>query len=179
VNDRAVTSDSDEDTEVSPDGAVTLTGRWNGIAGVVNGGYEVAICTKAVALVMPHPDPLVISGFFLRAGTPGPATVRTDLLRAGRCVSSRDHEDFCPQNGTKSLRDHEWAVFSRGPKVRRTRPVRGLGPKEVDLRGTRSPCSAIPLTASNGTGFKMTAVPRPGQGAPASAPTAATASAAS
>jgi Thioesterase-like superfamily len=101
VNDRAVTSDSDEDTEVSPDGAVTLTGRWNGIAGVVNGGYEVAICTKALALVMPHPDPLVISGFFLRAGTPGPATVRTDLLRAGRCVSSVITKTFAPKTVPK------------------------------------------------------------------------------
>jgi acyl-CoA thioesterase len=82
-----VTSDFDEDTAVSPDGEVTLTGRWNGIAGVVNGGYEMAVCAKALAWVMPHPDPLVISGFFLRPGIPGPATVRTDLLRAGRSMS--------------------------------------------------------------------------------------------
>lgn len=40
-------------------------------------------------------------------------------------------------------RDHE-----QGPKVRRTRPVRGFGPNDVDLRGTRSPCAAIRATVS-------------------------------
>ena len=46
-----------------------------------------------------------------------------------------------------------------GPNVRRTSPVRGLGPNEVDLRGTRSPSAAISMTASKVTGFEMTAVP--------------------
>lgn len=53
--------------------------------------------------------------------------------------------------------------------ARSTRPVRGFGPNDVDLRGTRSPYSAIVRTASNGTGFRITAVPAP------AAPTASTA----
>jgi acyl-CoA thioesterase len=64
-----------------------LTDRWNGVQGLVNGGYQLATCTKALAQVMPFPDPLVISGFFLRPGTPGPATIRTSLLRAGRTMA--------------------------------------------------------------------------------------------
>ena len=52
-----------------------------------------------------------------------------------------------------------------GPNVRRTSPVRGLGPNDVDLRGTRSPCAAIWMTASNEGGLQITAV-APGAGAP-------------
>jgi len=48
-----------------------------------------------------------------------------------------------------------------GKNIRRTRPLRGLGPNEVDLRGTRSPCRAISVTAANGTGLEITAVPPP------------------
>lgn len=44
-------------------------------------------------------------------------------------------------------------------KVRRTRPVMGLGPKEVDLRGTRSPPAAMASTSSTASGFRITAVP--------------------
>jgi Acyl-CoA thioesterase N-terminal domain len=65
----------DEDSRVvaaGPEGAFTaaLTGRWNGTAGAVNGGYMLAICTRALALGMPFPDPVVVSGFFLRPGRP-------------------------------------------------------------------------------------------------------------
>jgi acyl-coenzyme A thioesterase PaaI-like protein len=81
----------DADTQVSPgsDGEFTagLTGRWDGTNGAVNGGYMLAICARALGLVMPFPDPVVISGFFLRPGTVGPAAVRTTLLRSGRTTA--------------------------------------------------------------------------------------------
>jgi acyl-CoA thioesterase len=80
-------SDFDTDTAIGPSGEVTLTGRWDGIMGVANGGYQLAICVKALAPLMPHPDPVVVSGFFLRPGTPGPAVVRAELLRAGRTMA--------------------------------------------------------------------------------------------
>lgn len=80
-------SEFDDDTEISADGEVTLSGRWNGIAGLVNGGYELAVCLKALARLMPYPDPVVVSGLYLRPGIPGPATVRTELLRAGRAMA--------------------------------------------------------------------------------------------
>ncbi len=81
----------DADTAVSPaardEYSATLTDRWNGMTGVVNGGLEMAICLRALGLSMPFPDPLVSSGLFLRPGTPGPATVRTSLLRSGRTTA--------------------------------------------------------------------------------------------
>jgi acyl-CoA thioesterase len=82
----------DADTEVSaagPDGEVTaqLTGRWDGTNGAVNGGYMLSVCARALGRIMPFPDPIVISGFFLRPGTPGFAAVRTSLLRNGRTMA--------------------------------------------------------------------------------------------
>ena len=82
----------DADTGVSaaePDGEFTaeLTGRWDGTNGAVSGGYMLAICARALGLVMPFPDPVVISGFFLRPGTHGVAAVRASLLRSGRTTA--------------------------------------------------------------------------------------------
>jgi acyl-CoA thioesterase len=79
----------DEDSQVVAAGssgefAAELTSRWNGTAGAVNGGYMLAICTRALALGMAFPDPVVVSGFFLRPGTAGPAAVSTSVFRSGR-----------------------------------------------------------------------------------------------
>ena len=79
--------------------ATELTGRWNGTNGAVNGGYMLAICLRALGQGMPFPDPVVISGFFLRPGTAGPGMVRTSLTRSGRttafgeAVLARDGKD--------------------------------------------------------------------------------------
>jgi len=82
----------DEDSRVVAAGAAgaftaELTGRWNGTAGAVNGGYMLATCIRALALGMPFPDPIVVSGFFLRPGAAGPATVRTSVIRSGRTMA--------------------------------------------------------------------------------------------
>jgi hypothetical protein len=63
--------------------AAELTGRWNGTNGAVNGGYMLAICLRALGLRMQFPDPIVVSGFFLRPGTAGPAVIGTTLTRGG------------------------------------------------------------------------------------------------
>jgi len=79
--------------------AAELTGRWNGTNGAVNGGYMLAICLRALGLRMQFPDPIVISGFFLRPGTAGPAVIGTTLTRSGRttafgeAVLSQDGKD--------------------------------------------------------------------------------------
>jgi acyl-CoA thioesterase len=67
-----------------------VTGRWDGTGGAVNGGYLVAICARALQAVLPFPDPVVISAFFLRPGTVGPAVVRTSLARSGRTTAFGD-----------------------------------------------------------------------------------------
>jgi acyl-coenzyme A thioesterase PaaI-like protein len=82
----------DADTEVcvaGSDGEFTaeLTGRWDGTNGAVNGGYMLSVCARALGRIMPFPDPIVMSGFFLRPGTPGFASVRTSPLRSGRTTA--------------------------------------------------------------------------------------------
>ena len=83
----------DEDSRVVAAGssgefAAELTSRWNGTAGAVNGGYMLAICARALALGMPFPDPVVVSGFFLRPGTARPAAaVSTSVIRSGRSTA--------------------------------------------------------------------------------------------
>ena len=82
----------DEDSRVVAAGssgefAAELTSRWNGTAGAVNGGYMLATCLRALALDMPFPDPVVVSGLFLRPGTAGPAVVRTSVIRSGRTTA--------------------------------------------------------------------------------------------
>ena len=85
----------DEDSRVVAAGssgefAAELTSRWDGTAGAVNGGYMLAICARALALGMPFPDPVVVSGFFLRPGTAGPAAVSTSVIRSGRSTAFGD-----------------------------------------------------------------------------------------
>src|SRR5882762_7048892 len=104
----------DEDSRVvaaGSEGAFTaaLTGRWNGTAGAVNGGYMLAICTRALALGMPFPDPVVVSGFFLRPGTAGPAAVGTSVIRSGR--STAFGEAALTQDGKDVVR--ATAAFAR------------------------------------------------------------------
>ena len=66
-------------------GAV-LDGRWDGHEGA-NGGFLLSLATRAVGEVLPFPDPLVVSGFYLRPGSPGQAEVRTEVIRAGRTTA--------------------------------------------------------------------------------------------
>ena len=39
----------------------------------VNGGYLLALADRALARVLPHPDPLSVTAYYLTPSTPGPA----------------------------------------------------------------------------------------------------------
>ncbi|MDR6863975.1 thioesterase family protein [Phycicoccus sp. 3266] len=65
------------------------------IGGGVNGGLLLALVGRALGEELvatderaAHPDPLAISAYYLTPGVPGPATVRTDVVRRGRAVST-------------------------------------------------------------------------------------------
>jgi acyl-CoA thioesterase len=79
----------DVDTAVAPAGAGLFSGlvtdRWTTPGGTPNGGYLLAICARALGEVMAFPDPLAISGYFLRPASVGqPADLATAILRSGR-----------------------------------------------------------------------------------------------
>ncbi|GAA2822279.1 thioesterase family protein [Kitasatospora paracochleata] len=75
---------------------VEEAGRYDGelgagwqIGGGVNGGLLLAFAARALSLESGrHPHPLTISGHYLSASRPGPATVRTDVVRRGRSLTT-------------------------------------------------------------------------------------------
>ncbi|MFB6956813.1 thioesterase family protein [Streptomyces sp. NPDC056309] len=84
-------SEFDRDTAVtrSEPGVygVDLSAGWT-IGNAVNGGYLLAVLGRALADALPHPDPFTISAHYLTASRPGPAVVRTDVVRTGRTLST-------------------------------------------------------------------------------------------
>ena len=66
------------------------------IGGGVNGGLLLALAGHALRLELGEPsaglpghaDPMAISAYYLSPGVPGPAVVRTDVVRRGRAVST-------------------------------------------------------------------------------------------
>ena len=67
-----------------------------------NGGYVMGVCLQALTRVMPLPDPLVVSAFFLRPALPGAAEVRTAVIRSGRRISTGEATLY--QDGKEALR---------------------------------------------------------------------------
>jgi acyl-coenzyme A thioesterase PaaI-like protein len=79
----------DEDTRLTGEGpafGTRITGRWDAFAGV-NGGFMLALCARGLAQVMPFPDPVAVSGFYLRPGSHGPGEIRTSVLRTGKTTA--------------------------------------------------------------------------------------------
>ena len=68
----------------------TLDAGWQ-IGSGVNGGLLLAVAGTALRAAFAdsgHPDPVSVSAYYLAASRPGPATVRTRLLREGRSMST-------------------------------------------------------------------------------------------
>jgi acyl-CoA thioesterase len=82
--------------------AAAITDRWNVLGGRPNGGYVMGVCLQALTRVMPSPDPLVVSAFFLRPTLPGPAEVQTAIVRSGRRISTGEATLY--QDGKEVLR---------------------------------------------------------------------------
>lgn len=77
----------DEDTaveEVAPgEFRGRITDRWN-IGTVPNGGYMLAVGMAALRRSLPGPDPLTVTGHFLRPAGPGPINVHVEQVKRGR-----------------------------------------------------------------------------------------------
>jgi Acyl-CoA thioesterase C-terminal domain/Acyl-CoA thioesterase N-terminal domain len=67
-----------------------LDAGWQ-IGGGVNGGLLLSLVGTALRETLadgPHVDPVSVSAYYLAASVPGPATIRTDVVRAGRSMTS-------------------------------------------------------------------------------------------
>jgi acyl-CoA thioesterase len=65
----------------------TIDPDWT-IGGRPNGGYLLAMVTRAALAEAAHPDPVAVSAHFLAPPAAGPVTIDVERLRAGRSVST-------------------------------------------------------------------------------------------
>jgi acyl-CoA thioesterase len=81
----------DEDTEVKPEGNNRYTGRitdrWS-IGPVPNGGYVLAVGLSALGQALEPPDPLTVTGHFLRPAVPGPVDIWVEAVKRGKNFST-------------------------------------------------------------------------------------------
>jgi acyl-CoA thioesterase len=147
---------------LSGDGPVfgaVLDGRWDAHAGA-NGGFLLSLATRAVGEVAPFPDPLVVSGFYLRPGSPGPAEIRTEVIRSGRTTAfgqaslCRDGKEVL--RATAAYTDLAAAAASDGRFYAGMRPP-GLPPPDQCqvLRRLANP----PITFAERIEYRVTELP--------------------
>lgn len=131
------------DSEFDRDTAVTLrepgvydidlSAGWT-IISAVNGGYLLAVLGRALGHALPHADPFTISAHYLTASQPGPAVVRTDVVRTGRSLST----------GQASLFQYD----EQGREVERIRVLASYGDLDSlpdDVRTTARPPAIPPM----------------------------------
>ncbi|MFF3308864.1 thioesterase family protein [Streptomyces sp. NPDC002952] len=131
------------DSEFDRDTAVTLrepgvydidlSAGWT-IISAVNGGYLLAVLGRALGDALPHSDPFTISAHYLTASQPGPAVVRTEVVRTGRTLST----------GQASLFQYD----DEGREVERIRVLASygdLGALPDDVRTTARPPAIPPM----------------------------------
>ncbi|MFE3992555.1 thioesterase family protein [Streptomyces goshikiensis] len=108
-----------------------LSAGWT-IITAVNGGYLLAMVGRALSQALPHADPFTVSAHYLSASAPGPAVIRTQLVRAGRTLST----------GQASL----FQFDENGAEIERIRVLASYGDLDAlpdDVRTTALP-PAIP-----------------------------------
>ncbi len=157
-------------TAAEADGEFTaqVTGRWDGLGGAANGGYLLATCTRAMGMIVPFPDPVVVSGFFLRPGGPGPARIRTELIRSGRTTAfgqaslSQDGKEVIRATAAFTRFGQDGPVFIDGapPTCRRRRSA--PAPRSGPSAGPPSPSGSTSAPPSSPAGTPAALRP-PGQ----------------
>ncbi|MFD7093925.1 thioesterase family protein [Streptomyces xanthophaeus] len=86
-------SEFDRDTTIVPRADepgvydAELSAGWT-IITAVNGGYLLALVGRALSAALPHPDPFTVSAHYLTSSVPGPAVIRTQVVRTGRTLST-------------------------------------------------------------------------------------------
>ncbi|GGZ65925.1 thioesterase family protein [Streptomyces bluensis] len=124
-------SEFDRDTAVTrrDEGVydIDLSAGWT-IINAANGGYLLAVLGRALADALPHSDPFTVSAHYLTASRPGPAVIRTDVVRTGRTLST----------GQASLFQYD----DNGHEVERIRVLASYGDLDSlpdDVRTTAKP----------------------------------------
>ncbi len=130
-----------------PEVTATLGEGWV-VGQAVNGGILVALALRvlrdAVEAAGGHGDPLAFSAYFLSAAQPGPAAVRTQVLRTGRSLSTGQVSvvQTGGPGGAQSERLRALATFGdldeRSGPVWRSAPAPDMPPPEGCIAATRA-----------------------------------------
>jgi acyl-CoA thioesterase len=145
-----------------------LDGRWDGKGGT-NGGFMLALLTRAIGEVLPFPDPVVVSGFYLRPGTPGPADIRTEVMKTGRTTAFgqaslyRDGKEVL--RATAAFSDLEAAAARGGPSYTGGQPPVQPPPAESEPLHRQT---VPPITLVERIEYRTAALPSWITGAPPS-----------
>ncbi|MEU0442543.1 thioesterase family protein [Streptomyces sp. NPDC006186] len=126
---------------------IDLSAGWT-IINAVNGGYLLAVLGRALADALPHADPFTVSAHYLTASQPGPAVVRTDVVRTGRTLST----------GQASL----FQYAEDGTEVERIRVLASYGDLDSlpdDVRTTAKPPEIPPIEQCFGADDSPAPVP--------------------
>jgi hypothetical protein len=119
---------------------IGLSAGWT-IINALNGGYLLAVLGRALADALPHADPFSVSAHYLTASRPGPAVIRTDVVRTGRTLST----------GQASLFQYD----EDGREVERIRVLASYGDLDAlpdDVRTTAAPPPIPPIDQCPGSG---------------------------
>ncbi|MEU8708086.1 thioesterase family protein [Streptomyces sp. NPDC048565] len=145
------------DSEFDRDTAVTLreegvydaelSAGWT-IIRAVNGGYLLAMLGRALGDALPHSDPFSVSAHYLTASVPGPAVIRTQVVRTGRTLSTGEASLFqFAEDGTEVERIRVLATYGRlddlSDEVRTSAEPPAIPPLEQCL-GTSDGAPSIP-----------------------------------
>ena len=80
-----------DDTAVHDEGggrySAEIRNGWD-IAGNANGGYLLSIVARAMRDASGRPDPVSVTGHYLAPGHPGPAEIRTEVVKHGRTLTT-------------------------------------------------------------------------------------------
>ncbi|GAA0388237.1 thioesterase family protein [Streptomyces luteireticuli] len=131
-------SEFDRDTAVVPRAAgthdVRVSAGWT-LFGAANGGYLLATAARALGdtLPHPHPHPFTITAHYLSVTRPGPAVVRSQVVRTGRTLSTGQASLFqTAPDGTETERLRVLATYG------------DLDALDGDIRTTAKPPSIPP-----------------------------------
>ncbi|WP_373287073.1 thioesterase family protein [Wenjunlia tyrosinilytica] len=156
----AFTSEFDRDTAViarTDDPFVfdtEFSAGWT-IGKGVNGGYLIALADRALGRVLPHRDPFSVSAYYLTPSLPGPAVVRTEVVRTGRTMSTGQASLFQTDddgNEVERLRvvAHHRDLAGLTDDVRTSATAPALPPVERCVGAETAPGGVFGSKASNG-----------------------------
>ncbi|MER5934432.1 thioesterase family protein [Streptomyces sp. NPDC002054] len=147
-------SEFDRDTTVTPRADepgvydADLSAGWT-IITAVNGGYLLALVGRALSAALPHPDPFTVSAHYLSASAPGPAVIRTEVVRIGRTLSTGQASllQYDPETGAEIERIRVLASYGdldSLPDDVRTTAVPPVIPAYEDCLGPEAGPAPIP-----------------------------------